>query len=111
MKKFKLHIVREAKEASEGVKAVERDERDVEINANTCCGAILLANRQRPDYLVTSWKEVIEENLKEQPKHVKLDKTSFKSEAEWQSAQMDMDTMSFEDGLALAEKRNWKVIH
>lgn len=111
MKTFKLHIVREAREVSDGVKGVEPDAKDIEINADTCCEAVALANRQRPDYLVTSWEELQEEVCKEQPKHVKLDISSFNSEVEWKSAQMDMNTISFDEGMALVEKRKWKVVN
>lgn len=107
--KFKLHIVREGRAATEDMKEVLADEKDLEICAPSCSEAVVVANKQHPDYLVTKWEEISEEAPGEKPKHVKLARESFKSETEWKSAQIDMDSMEFSAGLKLAEARKWKV--
>lgn len=110
MKKFKLHIKREAKEVTEWSPEVKADEKDIVNIAPSCAEAVALTCKQYPDYLAVSWEEVLPENLENAERHVKLDLASFKSEVEWKSAQMDMDEMSYDEGLAIAEKRNWKVV-
>lgn len=109
MKKFKLHIVREGREATEDSKAVEADEKDINVMSLTCCEAIVVAHRQHPDYAVIKCEEVVPDVLEDKPKRVRLDKASFRSEVEWTSAQMDMDIMDYDAGMKLAEKRGWKI--
>ena len=65
--KFKLHAVRERKPATLDAKEIPADERDIVLEAPSCCEAIVLAHKSVPDYLVTKW-DVVEE-----------DKTSVKS--------------------------------
>lgn len=65
--KFKLHAVREHKPATLDAKEIPADERDILLEAPSCCEAIVLAHKSVPDYLVTKW------NI------VKEDKTSVKS--------------------------------
>lgn len=65
--KFKLHAVREHKPATLDAKEILADERDILLEAPSCCEAIVLAHKSLPDYLVTKWN-VVEE-----------DKTSVKS--------------------------------
>lgn len=65
--KFKLHAVREHKLATLDAKEICADERDIILEAPSCCEAIVLAHKSLPDYLVTKW-DVVEE-----------DKTSVKS--------------------------------
>ena len=66
--KFKLHAVRERKPATLDAKEIPADERDIVLEAPSCCEAIVLAHKSVPDYLVTKW-DVVEEE----------DKTSMKS--------------------------------
>ena len=66
--KFKLHAVREHKPATLDAKEIPADERDIILEAPSCCEAIVLAHKSVPDYLVTKW-DVVEEE----------DKTSVKS--------------------------------
>lgn len=110
MKRFKLHIKREAKEATEWSPEVKADEKDIVNIAPSCAEAVALTCKQYPDYLAVSWEEVLPEIQENAERHVKLDQSSFRSEAEWKSAQMDMDEMSFDEGMALVEKRKWKVV-
>ena len=65
--KFKLHAVREHKPATLDAKEIPADERDILLEAPSCCEAIVLAHKSVPDYLVTKWDVV------------KEDKTSVKS--------------------------------
>ena len=65
--KFKLHAVREHKPATLDAKEIPADERDILLEAPSCCEAIVLAHKSVPDYLITKW-DVVEE-----------DKTSVKS--------------------------------
>ena len=109
MKKFKLHIVREGRAATEDSRAVESDEKDIQVMSLTCCEAMVVAHRQHPDYAVTSCEELVPNEPEAKPKRVHLDKASFKSEVEWTSAQMDMDIMDYDAGMKLAEKRGWKI--
>ena len=67
--KFKLHAVREPKSATLDAKEIPADERDIILEAPSCCEAIVLAHKSVPDYLVTKWNVVEEEE----------DKTSVKS--------------------------------
>ena len=66
--KFKLHAVREHKPATLDAKEIPADERDILLEAPSCCEAIVLAHKSVPDYLITKW-DVVEEE----------DKTSVKS--------------------------------
>lgn len=59
--KFKLHAVREHKPATLDTKEIPADERDIVLEAPSCCEAIVLAHKSVPDYLVTKW-DVVEEN-------------------------------------------------
>ena len=65
--KFKLHAVREHKPATLDAKEIPADERDIVLEAPSCCEAIVLAHKSVPDYLIIKW-DVVEE-----------DKTSLKS--------------------------------
>lgn len=65
--KFKLHAVREHKSATLDAKEIPADERDILLEAPSCCEAIVLAHKSVPDYLITKW-DIVEE-----------DKTSVKS--------------------------------
>ena len=65
--KFKLHAVREHKPATLDAKEIPADERDILLEAPSCCEAIVLAHKSVPDYLITKW-DLVEE-----------DKTSVKS--------------------------------
>lgn len=65
--KFKLHAVREHKPATLDAKEILADERDIVLEAPSCCEAIVLAHKSVPDYLITKW-DIVEE-----------DKTSVKS--------------------------------
>ena len=65
--KFKLHAVREHKPATLDAKEIPADERDILLEAPSCCEAIVLAHKSVPDYLITKWDIV------------KEDKTSVKS--------------------------------
>ena len=65
--KFKLHAVREHKPATLDAKEIPADERDILLEAPSCCEAIVLAHKSVPDYLITKW-DILEE-----------DKTSVKS--------------------------------
>ena len=65
--KFKLHAVREHKPATLDAKEIPADERDMLLEAPSCCEAIVLAHKSVPDYLITKW-DIVEE-----------DKTSLKS--------------------------------
>lgn len=65
--KFKLHAVREHKPATLDAKEIPADERDILLEAPSCCEAIVLAHKSVPDYLITKW-DIVEE-----------DKTSVKS--------------------------------
>ena len=65
--KFKLHAVREHKPATLDAKEILADERDILLEAPSCCEAIVLAHKSVPDYLITKW-DIVEE-----------DKTSVKS--------------------------------
>ena len=66
--KFKLHAVREHKPATLDAKEIPADKRDILLEAPSCCEAIVLAHKNVPDYLITKW-DVVEEE----------DKTSMKS--------------------------------
>ena len=59
--KFKLHAVREHKPATLDAKEILADERDILLEAPSCCEAIVLAHKSVPDYLITKW-DVVEEN-------------------------------------------------
>ena len=59
--KFKLHAVREHKPATLDAKEIPADERDILLEAPSCCEAIVLAHKSVPDYLVTKW-DIVEEN-------------------------------------------------
>lgn len=65
--KFKLHAIREHKPATLDAKEIPADERDILLEAPSCCEAIVLAHKSVPDYLITKW-DIVEE-----------DKTSVKS--------------------------------
>lgn len=59
--KFKLHAVREHKPATLDAKEIPADERDILLEAPSCCEAIVLAHKSIPDYLITKW-DVVEED-------------------------------------------------
>lgn len=109
MKKFKLHIVREGRAAIEDSKAIPADEKDIAVTSLSTCEAIVVAHKQYPDYSVVNCEEVAIDVPGDKPKRVQLDKTSFKTETEWKSAQMDMDNIDYNVALEIAEKRGWKI--
>lgn len=119
--KFKLHAVREYKAPSEDNKEILSDEKDVVVDAPSCCEAIVLAKKSLSDYIITKWESLEDktqaipensESKKEKSKKctIELDPSQFASNAEYRRIQHQMSEMSQEKVEALVKKHGYKVI-
>lgn len=123
--KFKLHAVREYRAPTIDNKEVLSDEKDIVVDAPSCCEAIVLAKKSLSEYLVTRW-EPIEDKTQEVPENscsekkleedksrknnIELDPSQFKSGAEYRRMQHQMSEMSQEAAERIVKKHGFKVI-